>query len=264
MDRIIEKMTRTSESILIPPEFIEILEGTGFAIFRSIDGKGVSKCVSTNIEQYTLNKEYNYYQIPSLIRLIGRRLNLFTKDLQASLADKAEDIAVVIEWTEREKLFLIVEINQEIIQALNNYLTNEVRRTNLLIAMGLTSDDSKKENQRYLPRYEVWKLNCKVNFPIGDENQFRVKNISLSGIQIWTQSKLSLNHFHRVELKLGPKKPLALNLKQLWQTKIYPIEEGEGEFNFKSGYQLKFNSIENFQKWLAFTYAMEKLSLKNI
>lgn len=123
--------------------------------------------------------------------------------------------------------------------------------------------------QRNLPRYSVIHLKPKIHFPTIDSVRFIVKDISLAGIQIYSNTKVTLRSFNQITLVFGTKE-FELNINQVWGEEEPTIGEKYreilkdefDEIHFRSGFRLKFSDKEKFLKWKNFVHAFHQHTLK--
>ncbi|MCF8060827.1 MAG: hypothetical protein K9K67_16100, partial [Bacteriovoracaceae bacterium] len=66
-----------------------------------------------SLKDYKTGSSYSVYEIPGLIRLIGKRVDLFTKGLQQQLAENSKQLPIVLHWDGREREILLIEIDAD-------------------------------------------------------------------------------------------------------------------------------------------------------
>lgn len=84
-----------------------------FAILKSKDEGFDYKCLASTIETYVNGRSYSIYQIPQILRIVGKKLDLFTQSLQAKLTESENIIPIVLIWEEREREILLLEVNEK-------------------------------------------------------------------------------------------------------------------------------------------------------
>ncbi|CAM9945850.1 unnamed protein product, partial [Chrysoparadoxa australica] len=84
-----------------------------YAIFTSKDESFEYKCLYSTHNSYKSGSSYNIYQIEPLMRVIGKRLNLFTQKLQKALQGKSYALPVIIAWEENNKQVLLLECEED-------------------------------------------------------------------------------------------------------------------------------------------------------
>lgn len=252
-------MTSVLEGLRFPAEFQEKLDQIGHAFLINHSSGAQFTCFRAQNSSYRKDEDYNFYQIPCLIRLIGKKLNLFTNDLLIQLQNEAKEVAVVFHWEETFKVVLIINTQKTNPNDMVSFLNKE-KDSIAKTLLALKQPGQGTHNKRHTDRYKVWPLGATTEFPIGETNQFRVYDISLNGIQIWSYSRITLTHYHQVKLNIKGKEPLPLNLKQVWQV---PVATPKTPFHFKSGYHIKFFNYEDFKRWLSLLYAFDKIQSKN-
>ena len=115
-------------------------------------------------------------------------------------------------------------------------------------------------NDRIFPRYETSQLKVEIIFPIIEHATYYLENASLSGIQIYGNSKIITNDFNQIHVKLSAKEIFTTNAYQVWHEDINP--ETSNSMEFRSGMRLKFIDSAHYEKWLKFITALHVVNLK--
>lgn len=106
-------------------------EEMDLALFSSNDAGMRFKCLFSNIETYKEDQFYSVYQVPALIRLIGKKMDLFTSTLQKELTEQSKSMAVVINWVEEKRDLLVLDLTNE---ELNEEYSKKVEEIKNLIS----------------------------------------------------------------------------------------------------------------------------------
>lgn len=125
-----------------------------------------------------------------------------------------------------------------------------------------------KELIRIFPRYNIPSLKASIQIEGLRENSFYVKDISLGGLQIYSQGKLTLNNFNQVDFCIG-KEFYKINIFQVWQEDVTEVKEEnkvapKQVVNYRSGYRVKFIEKESFRAWKKLILALHLHQEKKI
>jgi hypothetical protein len=80
-----------------------------FAIFKSESDRGVFSCLFSSMTKYSTGN-YSIYEIPEVLRLIGKRVELFTTGLQEELSKDQTGLPIVLVWEKEERNILIIDL----------------------------------------------------------------------------------------------------------------------------------------------------------
>ncbi|CAM9945916.1 unnamed protein product [Chrysoparadoxa australica] len=119
-----------------------------------------------------------------------------------------------------------------------------------------------KKLLRNFPRYNIIHLKPKLIFPTLENCKFIVKDLSLAGLQVYSNTKVSLKSFNAVTLIIGNKE-YSLNIHQVWIEEDFVMDETykailkeDGEnLQYRSGFRLKFHDQKSFLAWKNFVHA---------
>ncbi len=256
-------MTSVLNDQIFPQKFQDIIGKLPHALLTNDSHSSSFKCIQTTTNTYKKDKSYSLYQISCLVRLLGKKLNLFTNDLLKELQEEANELAIIFRWEESFKVIMIIDTAKGNPKELVQWLNEKANKESISEVFTNHQREQERENHRQSKRYKIWPLNALVEFPMGDSKQFRVHDISLSGLKVFSHSQMTLNHYHQVKLIIKGKEPLPLNLKQVWQLPLKD-EEQNSPFRYRSGYRIKFFDKKDFKKWLGFLYAFDKINAKNL
>ena len=101
-----------------------------FAIFKAANDKGLFNCLYSSIIKYS-PKTYSIYEIPELLRLIGKRVELYTSGLQEELSKDQTELPIILVWEKEERNVLLldlssVELSFEQLQLRVNEIKDEI------------------------------------------------------------------------------------------------------------------------------------------
>lgn len=109
----------------------KIFQGIGrnlpYSLFVSSDESFKYRCLQSTMENYTEDKVYSVYQIGPILRLIGKRLDLFTAKLQEKIQEKDLVLPVVLSWEENKKEILLISCEQK--DLINEQLAELIEKT---------------------------------------------------------------------------------------------------------------------------------------
>ncbi|MCR9205912.1 MAG: hypothetical protein NXH75_15115 [Halobacteriovoraceae bacterium] len=84
-----------------------------YPIRLSNDDSFEYSCLESTIKAYRKGQVYTVYQIPPIIRIIGKKLNLYTKKLQRIVQEEDQTLPVIISWSENRKEVLLLNCDQK-------------------------------------------------------------------------------------------------------------------------------------------------------
>lgn len=84
-----------------------------YAVLLSSDETFEYTCLESTIDTYVKGRVYTVYQIPPIIRIIGKKLNLYTKKLQKTVQEEDQTLPVIISWSESRKEVLLLNCDQK-------------------------------------------------------------------------------------------------------------------------------------------------------
>jgi len=77
-----------------------------FSLMSCIDKWGQYQCLQSNDLVYEMGKTYSIYQFPALLRILGRKADLFTSALQEELYRDDEALVAIINWQGLKRDFI--------------------------------------------------------------------------------------------------------------------------------------------------------------
>lgn len=126
------------------------------------------------------------------------------------------------------------------------------------------------KNKRNLPRYNILHLKPILHFPVLENKEFYVKDISLGGLQIFCTTEISLKSFNQVHFRLGSAQEFALNIHQVWGEEIDQLspdytkilKDKSEKVIYRAGLRLKFFNRDAYYSWLKLVIAIHKTQQK--
>ncbi len=93
--------------------FSSWMETPSMCLLKSINEGADFQCVYSSTISYKTGSTYSIYEIPGLIRLIGKKIDLFTKGLQQQLSENSKQLPIVLHWEGKDREILLVELELE-------------------------------------------------------------------------------------------------------------------------------------------------------
>jgi len=90
------------------------LPQSSFSIFSSVTNPHAYKCLVSTIDQYEENLLYDFYQIKPLLRLLGKKMGLFTTELYEEIQEDDQTLSIIIDWSRESKAVLLLCHNHSI------------------------------------------------------------------------------------------------------------------------------------------------------
>jgi len=81
-----------------------------YGLFKQSNTYLSYECIYSNYSKYQEKKYYPLYRMDCLVRLLGKKNNLFTKTLASELSEADQEIAKITKWTKEEKVVFIFSL----------------------------------------------------------------------------------------------------------------------------------------------------------
>lgn len=109
-------------------EIREKADGTPFAIVTSDDAGLTFTCLYSALNEYKPGDGISIYQLKTLQRLIGKKLDLFTSSLQEELAEDDHRIAVVLNWEGVKRQVIIFDLASSSVSESTTLKIEEIKK----------------------------------------------------------------------------------------------------------------------------------------
>jgi hypothetical protein len=83
-----------------------------YCLLSCKDKWGQYECLFSNDQQFKQGHTYSIYQFPALIRVLGRKADLFTTNLQKDLYTEDEGLVAILNWKGLHREFIHIHFNK--------------------------------------------------------------------------------------------------------------------------------------------------------
>jgi|GEM_PF-3694167 len=212
----------------------------------------MAKCIENHGHQFSQGQEVSLYELPCIMRTLLIKSKVISNESINQLYNLSDgNLVGIIEWNRSHKSFLLFgPISQEFDEQKLSQSLNRIRSERPL-------QFGQEENEgRLFARYSVAHL--QINFDV-DQNFRPIKLLEagLTGIKIASEFDIKDFDGRRATLKMKDQS-FNMILRFAWQKGL----EDKNQEKYEAGFSLAFENTKEFEKWLLFTKALQRVARK--
>ncbi|HAZ14977.1 MAG: hypothetical protein A2X86_17790 [Bdellovibrionales bacterium GWA2_49_15] len=206
-------------------------------------------CIKQKQSSYVQDQKLSLFDVDAIIRTLLKKAEVCTPDIvDQTLPPKTAQIAIILTWEIARKWVLVFGPFHDAVDETKVLEGIDEVRSSLAKTEKLRT----LEIGRLFPRYNVGHLPTPIEIE-NDSGRIKVLEIGTGGIRVESTNDLSSMIGKKITLKVK---------EQAFYMIAHHIWSEQQEKKFDTGFSVRFESKENFEKWFVFTKALHRLAVK--